>query len=57
MCRDGTFYSGADQADASGAGVRRRIQDDAAHAAALEHAGRKLRQRRRRRPTSEVAPM
>jgi transposase len=57
MCRDGTFYSPVDQAIASGAGVRRRIQDDAAHAAALERAARKLRQPHRRRPTSEVAPM
>jgi transposase len=57
MCRDGTFYSPSDQAVASGAGVRRRIQDDAAHAAALERAARKLRQPHRRRPTSEVASM
>jgi hypothetical protein len=42
MCRDGTFYSPADQAAASGAGVHRRMQDDAAHAAALERAAKKI---------------
>jgi transposase len=57
MCRDGTFYNPVDQAAASGAGVRRRIQDDVTHAAALQRAARKLRQPHRRRPTSEVVPM
>jgi transposase len=55
MCRDGTHYNPADQALASGIGVRRRVQDDTAHAAALERAARKLRQPHRRRSTSEVA--
>jgi transposase len=57
MCRDGTFYSPADQAAASGAGVHRRMQDDAAHAAALERAAKKIHRRTKRRPTSEVASM
>jgi len=57
MCRDGTFYSPADQAQASSAGIRRRVHDDTAHAAALERAARKLRQphNRRRTTTSEAA--
>lgn len=58
MCRDGTFYSPADQAQASGAGIRRRVQDDTAYAEALERAARKLRQPHHRRNTaSEVASM
>ncbi len=57
MCRDGTFYSPAEQANASSTGVRRRIQDDTAHAAALELAAKKIHRRTKRRPTSEVASM
>ena len=38
-----------------GAEVRNGVQDDTAHAAALERAARKLRQPHRRRSTSEVA--
>jgi hypothetical protein len=57
MCRDGTFYSPADQAAASGAGVHRRMQDDAAYAAALERAARKIHLRTSRSRTSEVASM
>jgi hypothetical protein len=42
---------------AIGAGVHRRMQDDAAHAAALEHAAKKIHRRTKRPPTSEVASM
>jgi hypothetical protein len=49
MCRDGTFYSPADQAQASSAGVRHRVQDDKAHAAALEEC------RRRWSPPTRIA--
>jgi transposase len=49
MCRDGTFYSATDQAAASAAGIRRRIVDEAAHAAALERASNKISRRQRRR--------
>jgi transposase len=54
MCRDGAFYAPAEQAAASAAGIRRRMVDDAAHAAALEQAANKIR-RRPRRKISEVA--
>lgn len=53
MCRDGTFYCPAEQAAASAAGIRSRIVDEAAHAAALERASNKIH-RRPRRKTSEV---
>jgi transposase len=56
MCRDGTFYSPQDTAG-SAATHHRRIQDKAAHAVALERAGKKISQRRPRRLTSEVASM
>jgi transposase len=57
MCRDGTFYASVDQAVASAAGVRRRVNDDVAHAAALERAAKKIRRRTSRRQVSEVASM
>jgi transposase len=57
MCRDGTFYSSVDQAAASSDGIHRRMQDDAAHAAALERAAKKIRRRTSRRPSSEVTSM
>jgi transposase len=57
MCRDGTFYSAQEQGVASAAGVRRRVQDDVAHADALERAARKLRRRTSRHQASEVVPI
>ncbi len=57
MCRDGTFYTPADHASASAAGIRKTAADHAAHAAALERAAKKLRRRTSRRPVSEVASM
>jgi len=56
MCRDGTFYSAADQAEASARGHVRRSVDDAQYAAALERAAKKIR-RSSRRTSSEVAEM
>jgi transposase len=57
MCRDGTIYDPVAEADRSAAGVRRRVVDDTAHAAALERASKKLRRRSSRRTDSEVASM
>jgi transposase len=57
MCRDGTPYDAATEADRSAAGVRRRAVDDRAHAAALERVSRKLRRRSSLRKVSEVVTM
>ena len=54
MCRDGTFYNPVEQSVASAEGIRGRIRDDDAHAAALERAASKIR-RRPHRKISEVA--
>lgn len=57
MCRDGTLYDPGQQAATSATGVRRRVDDDVAHAALLERAAKKLRRRASRRPKASEVTM